>query len=75
MPSMTMRMTGKPIHSIMKSNERLMIRAENGDELHVAWVDENGKPVKGRPIIVWYGRRVLAKTAHLGVHPQKFNSG
>ena len=75
MPDISMRLTGKRLESVMKSSERLLIRCEDGTEMQIAWVDDNGKPVKGRPVIKWFGRHVRAQTAHLGVWPQSFNGG
>ena len=75
MPDISMRMAGKTIELIMKSNERLLIRCEDGTEMQIAWVDDNGKPVKGHPVIKWFGRHVRAKTAHLGVRPHSLNGG
>ena len=75
MPDISMRMAGKTIESVMKSNEVLLLRCEDGTEMQIAWLDDNGRPVKGTPKIIWFGRHVRAKTARLGMQPHSINGG
>jgi hypothetical protein len=65
MSDLSMRLAGRQIEAIMKTQNTLVIRCEDGTECHVAWMNEAGDPTEGEPAVVWFGRNVLAKTAKL----------
>lgn len=62
MPNLTDRLVGRKVEAVLKSDDVLVIRCEDGIEVHVSWCDENENVVKGEPKIVWSGKHVYAKT-------------
>ncbi len=38
----------------------IAIRCHDGTEVNIAWVDDNGTPIKGKPTAALYGYRLLA---------------
>ncbi len=55
---LTHRMRGKQIAAVMTNGHTLSIRLEDGSELNVQWVDDNGKALKGLPVIQALGLRL-----------------
>jgi len=62
-PVLSQLLAGHVVKEVLKNNEVLIIKVENGDEIRVAWVDENGKPVKGTPAIAFYGRNIVPRVS------------
>lgn len=54
------RLAGKRIQAVMTNGHVLMLVMEDGAELQVAWLDGDGKPIKGKPAIVKQGLRLVA---------------
>lgn len=54
------RLAGKRVAQVLANGTVLNIRTHEGDEVMIAWVDENGKPLKGRPVVVQSGARIVA---------------
>lgn len=54
------RLAGKRIAEVLHNGQVLNIRTQDGAEVMIAWVDENGRPVKGRPAVVQSGARIKA---------------
>ena len=67
LPDLTNRLAERKIEAVLKSDDILVIRCEDGIEVHVSWCDEGGEPVKGEPKVAWFGQHVYVKTAHIGV--------
>lgn len=42
----------------------LNLRMENRDDICIEWVDDNGAPIKGRPVIRSSGGRLVARSLH-----------
>ncbi len=42
----------------MHNNRVLSIKFEDGSEINVAWVDDNGVPTKGVPTLAQHGYRM-----------------
>lgn len=45
----------------MTNGHVLAIRTEDGAEIKVVWVDDNGKVLKGRPVVQGVGLRLRAE--------------
>ena len=67
LPDLTDRLAGKTVEAVLKSDETLVIRCEDGLEVHVNWQDDEGSAVKGEPKVVWSGKHVYADAAHIGM--------
>jgi hypothetical protein len=58
---LTQRLRGRQVAAVMTNGNVLAIRCEDGSEILVAWVDENGDPIKGRPVVTGRGLRLRAE--------------
>jgi hypothetical protein len=56
----TRQLAGRKVRAVGKYNDALVIMCDDGYEVQVAWVDENGKPVKGQPMVMFAGKKVVA---------------
>lgn len=65
-------LTGQIIDYVATNGTILLLRTTTGKELQVAWVDDNGNPIKGKPAIRFSGTHVLALPARLGT---RINNG
>ena len=70
-PQISLLMAGKVIAEVLKNDEVLIVRCVDGTEVRVAWVDDEGKQVKGRPAIEFAGRHVIASVAKMGARTYK----
>ncbi len=52
------RLAGKRIAEVLHNGTVLNIRTHDGDEVLIAWVDDNGRPLKGRPVVAQSGARI-----------------
>ncbi len=57
--NINIRLSGKRVAEVLANGKVLNIRTHEGDEVMIAWVDENGKPVQGRPVLVQSGARIV----------------
>lgn len=64
---------GKQLAEVLKTDQLLVIKCRNGDEIRVAWVNENGEPVKGRPAIAFFGREIVPRVTGIITEPVKIN--
>jgi hypothetical protein len=51
---------GKQVEAIWACDNLYVIRFLDGTELQVAWVDDNGTPIKGVPAVRFAGLHVIA---------------
>lgn len=58
---LTHRLRGHQIAAVMTNGHVLSVRLENGAEVNIAWVDDNGKAIKGRPVVQSRGMRLKAE--------------
>jgi hypothetical protein len=58
----TARLRGKRVAAVLCNGATLNLRMENGDDICIEWVDDNGVPIKGRPVIRSYGGRLDARS-------------
>lgn len=56
----TRLLRGKRFAYAVKNNTSLRLRTEDGSEIEIQWVDANGLPVKGEPVVRAFGPRLLA---------------
>ena len=57
----TTRIVGKRIAAVLSNGHVLQLRTACGAELDIVWLDDNGLPVKGRPVIASSGVRPQAR--------------
>jgi len=57
----TTRLRGKRVASAQCNGHVLNLRMENNDDICIAWVDDNGRPIKGRPVLQTVGGRLVAR--------------
>lgn len=63
MSALTTRLLGKRLAAVLTNGHLLQICTHEGDELEIAWLDDNGVPLKGRPALVKAGTRLHAAHA------------
>ena len=56
----TARLRGKIIAAVTTNGSKLRITCADGAEMDVMWVDENARPLRGRPMIGNFGVRLAA---------------
>lgn len=54
-------LAGRQVEYVATNGSILVIRCQDGRELQVAWVDDNGHAIKGRPVLRFCGTHVHAK--------------
>ena len=56
----TARLRGKTIAAVTTNGSQLRITCADGCEMDVMWVDDNARPIRGRPMIGNFGVRLAA---------------
>ena len=56
----TARLRGKTIAAVTTNGYQLRITCADGSEMDVAWVDDNARPIRGRPMVGNFGVRLAA---------------
>jgi len=70
------RIVGKVVAEVSTNGEVLRITSNDGSEIGIVWVDDNGNVLKGKPLIVKHGIRLRAEgmrdiiTAHAAGLPE-----
>lgn len=63
---LTTQLAGRKVVEVWKSAITVVIRCEDGYELSIGWRDpETGEPIKGEPIVVSAGRRIIARPTEI----------
>lgn len=52
------RLSGRQVEYVLRSENVIAIHCSDGFELRIAWVGEDGQPVKGTPRVVFAGRAI-----------------
>lgn len=65
---LTRRLRGKTIESVMTNGHILQIRTGDGGEIDIAWADDNGRAIKGQPLCVKHGVRLVTRGLHDLIH-------
>lgn len=60
MTDLTRQLQGKEVVAVLRNGTTLLIQCKDGAEITVQWVDDNGTPLKGRPVISSKGWRMKA---------------
>ena len=58
---LTHRLRGRRVAACFTNGHVLSIRLEDGSEVNVAWLDDNGVPLKGKPALQSSGGRLRAE--------------
>lgn len=58
---LTRQLRGNVVAEVCTNGHVLSIRLANGAEINVAWVDDNGQAIKGRPVVQSRGLRMKAE--------------
>ncbi len=66
--SITAALRGKLVRYCASNGHILVITLNDGSELRVAWVDDNGDPIKGRPVVEGSGVRMKAERMQDLIH-------
>lgn len=61
MTDLTRQLQGKEIVGVYANGITLLVRTRDGAEIAVQWVNENGDPIKGRPVVSKKGFRLNAR--------------
>ncbi len=61
MSALTLRLHGKAIGAVLTNGHLLELRMLDGSECRIAWLDDNGVPIKGRPVLHQAGVRLDAR--------------
>lgn len=61
MSQLTTRLLGKRVAAVLTNGHILSIRTHDGTELEIAWLDDNGVPVRGRPALFKAGVRLNSR--------------
>ena len=51
----TSRLRGQVIEALWSNGTVLSIQVAGGGVAHIAWLDDKGEPLKGRPVLVRHG--------------------
>lgn len=57
----TTRIVGKRVAAVLSNGHVLQIRTACGAELEIVWLDDNGRPLKGKPVLAASGVRLQAR--------------
>lgn len=72
----TRRLRGKTVADVLCNGHILQIRTSDGAEINIAWLDDNGRPLKGKPAVAQHGVRLIARGVQELVHyPQLQTKG
>lgn len=58
---LTLRMTGREVKAVYANGHVLSIRCADGSEINVVWVTDKGEIVKGEPMLLTAGARLIAR--------------
>lgn len=58
---LTQRLAGKRVAAVLSNGHLLQLRTDDGSEITIAWCDDAGRPLKGQPVAVQGGVRLLAR--------------
>lgn len=61
MSQLTQRLLGKRVAAVLSNGHTLQVRTDCGAEIDIVWVDDNGTPIKGKPVLAGSGVRLQAR--------------
>jgi hypothetical protein len=60
MSELTQRIAGKRVAAVLTNGHILQLRMHDGSEIDIAWVDGDGRPLRGKPVLLSTGVRLVA---------------
>lgn len=57
----TRRLRGKRVAAVATNGNTLRITTEDGDDIDIVWLDDNGVPIKGQPAAAKHGPRIICR--------------
>lgn len=64
----TLQLAGRQVECALTNGNMLCIRCTDGRELQIQWVDDNGNPLKGKPLLRMAGTHIIARGAREILH-------
>jgi hypothetical protein len=64
----TRSLKGRKVECVLTNGSMLAIRCADGKELQIQWVDDNGQPINGKPVLRMAGTHIIARSAHEILH-------
>jgi len=49
------------VAAVLTNGSTLQIRTSDGAEIDIAWVDDNGRAIKGKPVCTNHGVRLIVR--------------
>lgn len=62
---LTRQLAGRAVVCVLKTSNALVIQCQDGHEAVVQWVNENGEPVDGQPVVRFAGKHIRAKLGQM----------
>jgi len=59
--NITLRLGGKKVREALTNGHTFVLVMDDGSEAVVVWVDDNGLPIKGKPLLLSTGARMRAR--------------
>lgn len=60
MSDLTRRIAGRRVAAVLTNGHVLQLRMHDGSEIDIAWVDGEGRPIRGKPVMLGTGVRLVA---------------
>jgi hypothetical protein len=64
MSDITRLLRGKTFAAAMTNGHVLRLQCSDGAEIDICWVDDNGHPIKGKPVMTHVGVRLDCRGIH-----------
>ena len=68
---LTRTLRGRRVQYVATDGCYLVIHADDGAELRVRWVDDNGETIKGKPVVHAHGYRMSVKLSDALLMPAR----
>lgn len=65
---LTIRLRGKRIAEVLTNGHALKIVTDDGAEVNVIWVNDNGEAINGKPVVAQHGLRLQARGVRDLIH-------
>jgi len=59
------QLKGREVEYVATNGHLLVIRCTDGRELQVEWVNDNGEPIRGKPVLRFAGVNVIARVKEI----------
>lgn len=68
MTDLTRQLQGREIAAVLCNGTTVVIQTHCGAEIAIKWVDDNGRPIRGKPVIGSKGFRLRTSDLHDMIH-------